>query len=181
MSDNKRSFFATIPGLVTGLAGLLTGIVGLITVLIQLDVIGGDNDTVQTTGATTTTVTADGGTSSGGGSGASPTTEVPRFAVSPATLDFASGGPRTQTVRVTNESNTASLTVLPPDVTGKDAGQFSASSGTCNAPVGAGLSCELRVTFAPAGPLRTYEAVLEVSAQGARAREVRITASSVLG
>ena len=42
-SENKKSFWSSIPGLVTGLAGLLTGVVGLVTVLIQLDVIGGDD------------------------------------------------------------------------------------------------------------------------------------------
>ena len=43
MSENSRSFFSTVPGLVTGLAGVLTAVVGLITVLIQLGVIGGDD------------------------------------------------------------------------------------------------------------------------------------------
>ena len=40
MSENKKSFWSSIPGLVTGLAGLLTGVVGLVTVLIQLEDLG---------------------------------------------------------------------------------------------------------------------------------------------
>ena len=56
MSENKKSFFSSIPGLITGLAGLVTGIVGLFTVLIQLDVIGGDDDSGPTGAGGTTTV-----------------------------------------------------------------------------------------------------------------------------
>ncbi len=181
MSEGKRSFFATIPGLVTGLAGLLTGVVGLVTVLIQLGVLGGDDASDSTNGTTTTVV---GGTApaTGGGGGATATTEVARFSVSPSPLDFPSAGPRTKPVRVTNESSSTALTILTPQITGTDRAQFSASSGTCNAPVRAGSSCELQVTFSPSGPLRSYQAALEVSAQGvARVQEVRITASSVLG
>ena len=82
------------------------------------------------------------------------------------------------TVRNTSESG--SLTVGQPRVSGQDAAQFSATAGTCNAPLRAGLSCELVVTFAPAGPLRTYNAVLQVTAAGARGEEVRLTASTIL-
>ena len=176
MSESKRSFWATIPGFVTGLAGLLTAIVGLVTVLIQLDVIGGD-DSDQSEGTTATTVA---GGAQGSGGGATPTSEAPRFTVSPTTLDFKPADPREKKVTVRNTSETASLTVAPPRVSGQDQGQFSATSGTCGAPLRAGLSCELVVTFAPAGPLRTYSAVLQVTAAGARGEEVRLTASTLL-
>jgi hypothetical protein len=183
MSESKRSFFSTIPGLITGLAGLLTGIVGLVTVLIQLGVLGDDNGT-SSTSATSTTVA--GGTSGGGaggggaGGGGAPTTEVPRFTVSPATLDFPAGGAREKTVKVTNESDSATLTVQAPQVAGTDRAQFSASSGDCNRPVRAGESCELRVTFSPSGALRQYEAVLRVAAQGARSEEIPIKGTTIL-
>ena len=178
MSESKRSFFSTIPGLITGLAGLLTGIVGLVTVLIQLGVLGDDNGT-SSTSATSTTVA--GGTSGGGaGGGGAPTTEVPRFTVSPTTLDFPAGGAREKTVKVTNESDSATLTVQAPQVAGTDRAQFSASSGDCNRPVRAGESCELRVTFSPSGPLRQYEAVLRVAAQGARSEEIPIKGTTIL-
>lgn len=174
MSESKRSFWATIPGFVTGLAGLLTAIVGLVTVLIQLDVIGGDdsNDTVATTATT-----AVGG---GGSSGGTPTTETPRFTVSPATLDFKPSDPREKTVTVKNASDTTTLTLSQPQMSGQDRGQFSATAGTCSGPLRPGLSCEVRVTFAPAGPLRTYSAVLQLTAPGARGEEVRVTASTIL-
>ena len=176
MSEGKRSFFATIPGLVTGLAGLLTGIVGLVTVLIQLGVVGGDNASDSTSGGATTVTQ---GAQAGGGGPS--TTEVPRFVVNPTVLDFASGGPRTKTVTVKNDSNSVLLNVQSPQITGADRAQFSVSSGNCTSPVGPGRTCELSVTFSPSGPLRNYQASLEVGAQGARAQEVRLTASSVLG
>jgi hypothetical protein len=175
MSENKRSFFATIPGLVTGLAGLLTGIVGLVTVLIQLDVIGGDEET-RSTGST-----AD--APAGGGAGGAPTTaEVGTFTVSPSTLNFGPADPKEKVVKVTNTSDSAKLTVEAPKVTGKDADRFTASRGDCSGPLAPNLSCNVRVTFAPSGPLRTYEATIQIQATGApRAAEVKVTASSVLG
>ncbi len=175
MSESRRSFWSTIPGLVTGLAGLLTGIVGLVTVLIQLGVLG-DDDSNQSVGTAATTVAPG---AQGSGSAATATTEVPRFTVSPTTLDFKPSE-REKKVTVRNVSDAASLTVNPPRVTGQDAAQFSASPGTCSAPLRAGLSCELVVTFTPSGPLRTYSALLQVAATGARGEEVRITATTIL-
>ena len=176
MSENKRSFWATVPGFVTGLAGLLTAIVGLVTVLIQLDVIGGD-DSDESVGTSATTVA--GGAQRPGG-GAPSTTEAPRFTVTPTTLDFKPTDPREKKVTVKNTSESASLTVATPRVSGQDSAQFSSTSGTCSAPLRAGLSCELVVTFAPTGALRTYSAVLQVTAAGARGEEVRLTASTLL-
>ena len=183
MSERKRSFWSSLPGFVTGLAGLLTAIVGLVTVLIQLDVIGGDDG--DDAGTTTTTTVAGGaqgttgGGTAGGGSG-SPTTSAPRFTVSPTTLDFKpTDRPPEKKVTVKNTSRSASLT-LSQQVTGQDRAQFSVSPGTCGAPLRAGLSCELTVTFAPAGPLRTYSALLQVAAASGRGEEVRLTASTIL-
>jgi hypothetical protein len=175
MSESSRSFWSTIPGFVTGLAGLLTAIVGLVTVLIQLDVIGGD-DGNQSVGTAGTTVVP--GAQSPGG-GATATTEAPRFTVSPATLDFKPADPREKTVTVKNTSDTATLTLSRPEITGQDQAQFSVSAGTCSAPLKAGLSCEMKVTFTPAGPLRSYNARLQLSG-GARSEEVRLTGTTLL-
>ena len=173
MSENKRSFFSTIPGLVTGLAGLLTGIVGLVTVLMQLNVIGGDQET-RSTGST-----AD--APAGGGAGATTTTEAGTFTVSPSSLNFGPTDPKEKVVKVTNTSDSAKLTVEAPKVTGKDADRFTASRGDCSGPLAPNLSCNVRVTFAPNAALRSYEATVQIKATGApRAAEVKITASSVL-
>ncbi len=153
MSGGNRSFWSSIPGLVTGLAGLLTAVVGMITLLVQLDVIGGD---------------------------ASDSRSTPTFTLTPATLEFRPTDPRRKDVTVKNTSTTTALTVPQPRLTGTDSRLFSASFGTCTgAPLAAGLSCTLTVTFAPSGPLASYNATLQVAPSGARADEVQITASSL--
>ena len=175
MSENKRSFFATIPGLVTGVAGLLTGIVGLVTVLMQLNVIGGDGSNGSTAGDAGPTTSAVGG----GAGGAA--TEGGTFTVSPSTLKFAVGDPKEKVVKVTNTSDSARLTVQTPEVTGEDADRFTASSGDCSGQLAPGLSCNVRVTFAPSGALRTYEATVQIEAKGAtRGAEVKVTGSTPL-
>lgn len=178
MSESKKSFWSTIPGLVTGLAGLLTGIVGLVTVLIQLGVLGGDdsNRSVDTTGTTVA-----GGAPSPGGGGTTPTTEVPSFTVTPGTLDFKPADPREKTLTVKNTSDTATITLARPQITGPDSGQFSANVGTCTGPLRPNLSCDLRVTFTPSGPLRSYSARLQLTAPGTpQGEEVRLTATTIL-
>jgi hypothetical protein len=184
MSESKRSFFSTIPGLITGLAGLLTGIVGLVTVLIQLGVLGGDDDSsVNATGASSTTV-AGGGTSGGGtsgGGGATTTTELATFTASPTTLDFGPAD-KEKTVTIKNTSSTAPITVSQPRLTGDDASNFSVALDSCNRPLAADLSCTVKVTFAPTGNLRRYSATLQIEARGApRGAEVKLTGSSLLG
>jgi hypothetical protein len=175
VSGGNRSFWSSIPGVVTGLAGLLTAIVGMITLLVQLDVIGGDSSDSP---STPTTAPASGG---GAGGGAAPAAEVPTFTLTPATLEFKPTDPRRKDVTVKNTSTTTALTVPQPRLTGTDSRLFSASFGTCTgAPLAAGLSCTLTVTFAPSGPLANYSATLEVAPSGARAEVVQIKASSIL-
>lgn len=179
MSESKRSFFSTIPGLITGLAGLLTGLVGLITVLIQLGVLGGDGSSSTSTGTTVTSAPGPGGQGAVGGG--SPSAEVPTFSVTPTTLDFKPADPREKTVTVKNTSDSATIRIEQPQVTGQDQGEFSASSGTCSGSLRPNLTCELRVTFSPSGPLRTYRALLQVTVSGApQGEEVRLTASTIL-
>lgn len=193
MSESKKSFWSTIPGLVTGLAGLLTGIVGLITVLIQLGVVGGghnsngktvaaSNGAVSTLPGTSATTVGDYGYGAGAGSGANTTVAAGTFTVLPATIDFLPTDAKDKDVTVKNTSDTAKITVDQPTITGTDAAQFSASYDTCtSAPLPAGGSCTLKITFKPSGPLRKYSATLRVSAVGApRVSEVAITASTLL-
>jgi hypothetical protein len=136
-------------------------------VLTQLGVLGGGS------GGTTTTLPP------GGTGGGATTLEVPTFTVDPTILDFR-GGDAPRTVRVRN-TGSVDLTGVVAQVTGPARAQFSVSAGECGAPVRPGLSCELRVTFSPAGALQRFNAVLEVAAQGARGQEVTLTASTLLG
>ena len=170
MSENKRSFWSSIPGLVTGLAGLLTGVVGLVTVLIQLDVIGGDKADKPAAGVNTTVA----------GNAATPTTDGPAFTVAPTTLDFKPTDPRDKDVTVKNVSRSASLKLASPRVDGSDSNQFTTALGSCSSAVPAGGTCTLRVSFKPAGPLRSYSATLEVSAPGASAETIDLKATTIL-
>jgi len=182
MSENKRSFWSSIPGLVTGLAGLLTGIVGLVTVLIQLNVLGGGSS--NKTAATATTSPAAGVTTTlGAGAGTTAVTELGSFTLSPKPLTF---GPteKVKTVTVKNTSDRTAITLKPPTVTGDNAAQFTPTFDTCTS--GAllpGLSCTLKVTFTPAGPLGSYKATLQVQPQSGAVKgdEVALTASTLLG
>jgi hypothetical protein len=180
MSENRKSFWSSIPGLVTGLAGLLTGVVGLVTVLIQLDVIGGKDD--ATPSAVVTTTVAPGGTAgtTGGTAGAgAPTTISGRLAAEPTSLKLATGE-REKTVTVRNLTN-ASLTVLKPEYTGADKSAFSTDSGCTNIVLPAGRSCTLKVTLSPTGPLKTYKANLVLEAKELpQVTEVPVEASTLL-
>lgn len=170
MSGDRRSFWSSVPGLITGLAGLLTGVVGGITLLVQQGVIGSN-----TTGAPATTAPA---------TTATTTLAVPvgTFTVTPNALNIGPTDDRTKTVTVRNTSATASISVQPPVVTGADRALFPAAYDTCtSAPLKPNLSCTLKVTFTPAGALRSYKATLQVEATGAvRGEEVAVTATTLL-
>ena len=164
MSDGRRSFWASVPGVVTGVAGLLSAVVGLITLLVQFDVIGGGD----ASDSPTTTVAG------------APSAEVPTFTLSPATLEFKPTDPKRKDVTVKNTSKVATLVVPQPQLTGTDSRLFSAAFGTCTgAPLAPGLSCTLTITFAPKGPLSNYNATLQVAPAGARADEVQVKAMSL--
>lgn len=182
MSERSRSFWSTVPGLVTGLAGLLTGIVGLVTVLIQLGVLGGKSDdksTAATGGTTSTTVTTLPGVTTTA-FGATSTAATGTFTV-PATLDFPAAGPKEKPLTVKNTSPSGTITLRQPTITGPDAARFSVSLDTCAQPLAANLSCTMQVTFAPNAALRTYSATLQITASGAaRGAEVALTGSTLL-
>ncbi len=177
MSENKRSFFSTIPGLVTGLAGLLTGIVGLVTVLIQLNIIGGDDANGSTAVNAGPTPNAQ---ANAGADGKKLTTEDGRIAVDPKNLRL---GPteREKSLKVTNEASTATVTVLTPQFDGPDKAVFRTDAGCANARLEPGRSCTMKVLFTPSGPLKSYTATLVLKADGsARVTEVPVDASTLL-
>jgi hypothetical protein len=181
MSENKRSFWSSVPGLVTGLAGLLTGIVGLVTVLIQLNVIGGDKKSA-TSAATVTTVPG-GSTPSSfgtGGTGTTPTTEAGRITVSPPNLKLATGQ-REAPLTVTNDASTATITVQQPQFDGPDKAVFRTDAGCTNVRLEPKRSCTLKVLFAPTSALKTYTATVVIKADGASAPvSVPVEASTLL-
>lgn len=175
MSENKQSFWSTIPGLITGLAGLLTGVVGLVTVLIQLDVLGGD-DAGTPNAAVTTTVVAG---ATGGAGGGAVTTISGRLTAEPATLKLATGE-REKTLRVTNNAS-GPVTVLKPEYTGRDSSAFTVDSGCTNVSLRAGASCTVKVQLSTTEALKSFEASLVLEAKEiSQVTEVPVTASTLL-
>jgi hypothetical protein len=184
MSDSSRSFWSSIPGLITGLAGLITGIVGLLSLAFQQGWVGGKssstNDTTTTTVSTVPgqlTTTLPGQTGSFGSLGSS-TTALGSFDVQPNPIDFKSSREVTVTVRNTGP---APLVMSPPQLS--DTSAFSTTDVSCaSATLDRGGTCQLKVTFKPSGVLRSYSATLTLSARGGGPSvAVPISASSLLG
>lgn len=146
MSSNSKSFWSTMPGLITGIAGILTALVGLATILIQIGVIGGDGDSGpgNEPGETVTT-DADGRPSGGsGGSGTATTAGRPTFTVAPTSLRL-SGSEKSDTVTVTNTGSAAFS--VSTAVTGAGDDQFEVSKGSCGSEVPGRGSCTMTVSF----------------------------------
>ena len=171
--SEKKSFWSSIPGLVTGMAGLLTAVVGLVTVLIQLDVIGGDDDSPTPAAGVTTTV-------AGAVPAAGVTTTISgKLTAAPSTLKLATTE-REKSVTVTNDAS-GPLTVLKPEYTGQDKSAFNTDSGCTNVSLLPGRSCTVKVQLSSGGALKVYKATLVLEAKELpRATEVPVEASTLL-
>lgn len=168
--SEKKSFWSTVPGLVTGLTGLLTAVVGLVTVLMQLDVIGGDSSSPAPAPAGVTTTVAGGLTA---------TTVSGQLKAEPASLKLAAT--EREKALVVRNNTSALVTVLKPETTGRDQAAFRVDDGCTNVALRPGLSCTVKVQLNPSGPLKTYEAALVLGAREiAQATEVPLQASTLL-
>lgn len=166
MSESKRSFWASIPGLITGLAGLLTGIVGLGTLAVQQGIIGDSKDSPATT--------APGAPAVGGGSTAT-TAEPASFKVDPGLVKLAPAE-RQKTVKVENTSTTAAITIQAPVLSGAEASAFKVA-GCVNERLPAGRSCTVTISYTPVA-LKASTATLVLKADPvARATEIPIETS----
>jgi hypothetical protein len=175
--SEKKSFWSSVPGLVTGLAGLLTGVVGLVTVLIQLDVIGG-SDNASTPAAGVSTTVAGQAPVAGGGSAVT-TTISGRLTTDPATLKLQPTE-REKNLTVRNSAS-ATVTVLKPETSGPDQSAFKVDEGCTNVSLRPGSSCTVKVQLTPSGVLKTYQAKLMLEAREiTTVTEVPIEASTVL-
>lgn len=161
--SERKSFWSTVPGLITGVAGTITGIVALVGVAAQAGWIGGGDG-----GGTTTTTTVEGsaGTIEGGrttGPGATAPEEEAsgELAVSPTSVDLTLLAPEaTVTVRNTGD---APVDVRPPNITGSDADSFEVADDGCSgSDLDPGRSCEVTVRLDTGSP-GDYQAVLVVS------------------
>jgi len=171
VSRNSKSFWSTIPGLITGLAGILTALVGLGTLLIQIGVIGGDGNSNAKTGVTGNPRAPGNTASDDSDSSATEPTRL-SFTVAPDDVKLTTSE-KTDTVTVSN-TGTAALT-LATEIDGSGADQFTVTKGSCGTQVPKGGSCSMTVSFK--GGLAA-QAELIVKASGASSsQEVKLEGS----
>lgn len=182
MADTKsKSFWSSIPGFVTGLAGILTGVVGLVTVLIQLDVIGGDDDSTVNTDqpeatATATTLRSGAARSGAGQSGGS----TPQFTVTPTAVKLDTLLSKQADVVVRNTGATA-LTVEDITLSGTAASEFTVDKAQCTADeLDPNTSCSIEVKYEPSAR-GDHSATLRIEVAGAASpQQVSLTGSRPL-
>jgi len=167
MSEQKRSFWSTLPGIITGLASILTATVALVGIFMNFGPGSNDNGaepgespSPTATGTAFPRGTGPGGTGTAGG--------APQAVIAPRNIDFGrlgSGRTATDTVTVAN-SGSEFLVIERAAITGRD-DLFSVDAAECLVPTGIepGSNCEIRVTFTPRSP-GNYAGVLEITHSG---------------
>ena len=178
MSKGK-GFFSTLPGVVSGIAVVLTAIVGLLTVSVQLGWIGGDDDGDGGGSSAATTVSTGAGGAGGGGSNRSTSGGAAELTVDKTKLTFVPLQTKEMTVTVTNDG-TGPVTLRRPEITGTDSGQYTAAFASCPTPLGPGVSCPVRVTFAPTKAGKSTATLVVTPADGGRAVQVQIEGNHLL-
>ena len=163
MSDRKP-FWSSAPGVVTGIASIVTAIVGLLGISVQAGWIGGDDNKASSSSgdavATTTVTTVF-------GSAATTTVAVRtgEFTVDPDSLAFEPLKAKEATVTVENTGDVP-LTMRKPTIVGSGA-VFTVGPEDCTASALApGRSCDVTVAFAADQP-GEYTAKLVVAATNA--------------
>lgn len=158
----KKNFWQTVPGVITGLAAILTAIVGLIPILTS-----GNNDNPQpdqSASPTPGSSSANAGSSSSNSTGA-----APRAVVAPRSLDFGrlgSGRTAQETVTVAN-SGGEYLVIDSATIEGRS-DTFSVEAQECldeTTGIAPGDECEITVSFAPTSP-GASAGVLEIEHSG---------------
>jgi hypothetical protein len=158
--SNRRRFWSSIPGLLTGTAGVLTALVGLTTVLIQLDVIGDDSDST-TTSVATTIAGQPGGTT---GSTTRGGTAAGRVSINPTSATFNRLLQPSATFKVRNEGSQP--TTVSAELDGRDTDAFQVDASACDGELVRGITCDIVVKYQPPAA-GGQSARLVVSADGA--------------
>ncbi|MGH2718358.1 MAG: choice-of-anchor D domain-containing protein [Actinomycetota bacterium] len=189
----KKSFWSTVPGLITGIAAIITGLVALISVFAK-----SGNHATSSSGGTTSPAAAasspspgasvaptpsvtdtstlgqgDGGTGGNTGTVGMPTSPggPAQLTANPASMNFGSVGlgqtSSTRTLTITNAGGSpTTITIAPPN--GTNATLFSVTSSTCGngAVLAPGQPCtvDLQATAPALGA--TANANLNISYQG---------------
>lgn len=168
MTD-KKNFWQTVPGVITGLATILTAALGLIPILTG----GDDSPEPQSTQSASPTPTSSSsptsGSSSNGSGNSSSGSVAPKAVVAPKSLDFGeigSGKTARQTVTVANSGNEY-LVVDGASIDGRN-DVFSVEAQDClgnETGIAPDDECEVTVSFNPSSP-GAFAGFLEIEHSG---------------
>jgi hypothetical protein len=142
----KKNFWATLPGILTGTATVITAGLGLMTTLNSSGTTGNKQE------KTTTTLASPSPTASGTLAPETLFDDFPRADLVPQSLDFSDlgvGRSETKSVTVIN-SGESDLVIDAVEVTGDGAPSFKVVQDTCaSSSVAPGSRCEVTVAFSP--------------------------------
>lgn len=162
----KKNFWQTAPGVITGLATILTAALGLIPIVTG----GDDNPQPQSTQSASPTPTASPTSGSSGGSGNSNSDKAaPKAIVAPKSLDFGeigSGKTARETVTVANSGNEY-LVIDGASIDGRN-DVFSVEAEEClgeETGIAPDDDCEVTVSFNPSSP-GAFAGFLEIEHSG---------------
>lgn len=190
MAENKRNFWTTVPGVISGVAAIVTGLGVLIPIMLGVGSKHANNSASQnntpgaasssvsqtvtsTTGTSTTDTTTpsptDGlGVTDTASPGASPSSgPLAAFTASPSTVSFGSvraGLSSADTSVVITNPGGAPLTIDHVSLTGSNATWFTISSTNCGdgATISPKGSCQVSVRFSPTSAFVSAAAQLRV-------------------
>jgi hypothetical protein len=177
----KKNFWQTVPGVITGLATILTAVLALIPIFN-----GGDTDPEPQAGESPSPTPSETATTSQPSSGSTGGTRIaPRAVIAPKVVEFGSvgtGRTGTQTVTIANTGNEY-LVVESAEITGRE-DVFSVSADECLEATGIEPEgeCEITVTFNPTSP-GSYAGFLQIehSGDGSPERVALNAAAALLG
>lgn len=158
MAD-KKSFWQTFPGVVTGIATILTAMLGLLTFFLG----GEDDEEPGATSSPTPTVTATAGTSSG--SSRPSEVSAPVAVVAPKAVEFGNAGVGRQIEQTVTIANSGSeyLVVEGAEITGRKDVFAVGDDAECLVETGIApqSDCQLTVIFTPTSA-GSYAGFLEI-------------------
>ncbi len=186
MTDGK-SFWSTVPGVVTGAAGVISAIVGLLGISVQLGWLGGDDQATVSSSSgdavatTSTSPASPGSTVFGSATTTSVAVRAGEFAVEPDSVTFEPLKAKEATVSVENTGDVP-LTMRKPTIDPPGAAFTIADEDCTESTLATGRSCDIKVAFA-APQIGEFTAKLVVAATNApRQVEVDLKGSrSLLG
>ena len=175
MAENKKSFWMTLPGLISGIAATITGLAVLIPLLLGVGGKHTNKNTASQNSSPGVTSTSTAGGSTGGTSGPG-STPLPTDSASGSTASPLGITADPSSVNVTGKAADATVTISNPggtdvtidkvEITGANASAFSITSTTCGngSTASPNQSCQVVVHYtspalgsASAAPVVHYE------------------------